>query len=236
MSGYVEFARVYDTLMSDVDYAAMAQRYNSLITENGITGGILLDLACGTGSLSVLMAQKNRDVIGVDISQEMLSTAKRHDKVTYICQSMTELDLYGTIDACLCVMDSLNHLTDETEVQKTLERVSLFMNPGGVFVFDMNTIYKHETILADNIYIKQSDNVYCIWQNDYQGNGIVDITLEIFMEGQDGLYERFTEEIRERAYETDVIRKLCEKSGFEIINITEEDNERVVFVCRKKRV
>jgi SAM-dependent methyltransferase len=233
-SGYSIFAQFYDSLMSDVDYRALADYYNELIGGNG---GILLDLACGTGTLSILMAEKGRDVIGVDISQEMLSNAASHEKVSYICQDISELDLYGTIDACICSLDGLNHLADEAQLKQAIERVSLFMNPGGVFVFDVNTIYKHETILGNNIFVKEQDGIFCVWRNFYQHFGIVDIVLDIFDVG----YARHTIEIREKAYPLFTIRQLCEQAGFKVAAVHDfmkkseanETSEKVVFVCRK---
>jgi len=236
---YSGFAEFYDRLMSDVDYEALAEYFHGIIRESwsGKTPPLLLDLACGTGRLSVLMANRGYDVIGVDASPEMLSCANHHENVSYICQDMTELDLYGTIDACICSLDGLNHLPDEAALQKALQRVALFMNPSGVLVFDMNTIHKHETILSNNIFIKEIENIYCVWRNFYKDKGIVDIVLDIFDEG----YARHTVEIKERAYGLGTIRQHCAKAGFSVIEIydfmkktkAEKNSEKVVFVCKK---
>ncbi|MCL1789478.1 MAG: methyltransferase domain-containing protein [Oscillospiraceae bacterium] len=241
-SDYGNFAEFYDRLVGGFDYTATAEYYDGLIRENGINSGILLDLACGTGTLSAMFAERGWDVIGVDISPEMLSLAKKHEKVSYICQDMTELDLYGTVDAAVCCFDALNHLLEEPELLKTFGRVSLFMNTGGVFVFDMNTVYCHETILGDNIFIKQSNSgIYCVWRNASRNAGTVDITLDIFAKQANALYSRYVEEIRETAYSLETVRSLCEKSGFEVKacfdfmnhNSGNEDCEKVVFVCMK---
>ena len=239
MNSYCDFAEFYDELMSDVDYEELADYYNSLIQQHGqkIIDGkqpILLDLACGTGKLSALMAERGWDVIAIDSSPEMLSKAKPHPQVSYICQDMTELDLYGTINAAICTMDGLNHLADESELLETLQRVSLFMEEGGMFVFDMNTIYKHETILGDNIYIKETENIYCVWRNFYQGDGISEIELNIFAK-YNSRYNRHIVELQEKAYESDTVRRLCEQAGFEVIKTIPYQNhlEKVVFLCRK---
>jgi ubiquinone/menaquinone biosynthesis C-methylase UbiE len=244
-NSYSDFAGFYDCLMNDFDYNSLAEYYNRLIQEQGITHGILLDLACGTGTLSVLMAEHGWDVIAVDSSPEMLCNAKPHDGVSYICQDMTELDLYGTINAAVCSLDGLNHLLVETALQKVLERVSLFMEGGGVFVFDVNTIYKHETILGNNTIVKQAEDVYCVWQNCCENNGIVDITLDIFEKfaRKSAEYRRQSVEIREKAYELDTICKICERSGFDIVGRYDfmtnakahSKSEKVVFVCKKVR-
>jgi len=238
---YRSFADFYDCLMSDVDYPGLADYFHDLI---GNSGGILLDLACGTGTLSVLMAQRGWDVIGVDSCHEMLSRAKAHEQVSYICQDMTKLDLFGTIDAAICSLDGLNHLADESELLRVLERVSLFMNPDGALVFDLNTIYKHETILSNNIFVKECDGVYCVWKNFYCEDGVVEIVLDIFAgNAGDTDYTRHTVEIREKAYALGMVRKLCERAGFSIVGIYDfmkkttanENSEKVVFVCRKNQ-
>jgi ubiquinone/menaquinone biosynthesis C-methylase UbiE len=251
MNDYGVFADFYDELMSDVDYAALAEYYDVLIRENrencgnGIPDckterGILLDLACGTGTLSVLMAERGWDVIGVDSSAEMLSKASKHDRLSYVRQDMTELDLFGTIDAAVCSLDGLNHLCSESELLETLKRVSLFMNVGGVFVFDVNTLYKHETTLGGNTFIKECGGLYCVWQNHYCGDGIIDIVLNIFAEkyGEySGMYARYIEEITETAYDLDTITTLCEQAGFEVIEQREFPDadilDKVVFICRR---
>ena len=239
-SGYSGFAAYYDRLMSDVDYPALAEYFDELLHNNGAKGGILLDLACGTGTLSVLLAQRGWNVIAADVSGDMLANAKAHEQVSYICQDMTELDLYGTIDAAVCSFDGFNHLPDKSALLKALKRVSLFMNAQGVFVFDLNTIYKHETILADNIFVKESDGVCCVWRNEYQGGGTVDIALDIFAERKDGAYERFTADIRETAYDFETVRELCKQAEFEVVgcldfmtqNNINETSEKAVFVCK----
>jgi len=239
---YSAFAEFYDRLMDDVDYTSVAKYYDGLIREHTASLGILLDLACGTGTLSALLADKGWDVIAVDSSSEMLSKTTAHSRVSYICQDMNELDLYGTIDAAVCSFDGLNHLTDQSALMNVLERVSLFMNPEGVFVFDVNTIHKHETILGQNTFIKECDDVFCVWQNDYQGDGIVNITLDIFAEN-DEQYTRHTVEITETAYQLDTIHKLCKQSGFDVVgeydfmtkNPGNEKSEKVVFVCKAQK-
>jgi ubiquinone/menaquinone biosynthesis C-methylase UbiE len=226
--------------MHEVDYQAVARLYDELIREHGdFKEGILLDLACGTGTLSRLLSERGWDIIGVDSSEEMLLNARRHEKCSYIRQDMTELDLYGTINAAVCSLDGLNHLADESELAETLRRVSLFTEAGGVFVFDVNTLHKHETTLGRNTFIKETPCTYCVWQNHYQGDGVVDIVLNIFAKNHGELtgYSRYTEEITEKAYDLDTIRGLCEQSGFEVLKQCEFPGtnlkDKVVFVCRK---
>jgi SAM-dependent methyltransferase len=240
-NGYGNFAEFYDRLMDDFDYDALAEYLHCMLCKNGASKGILLDLACGTGILSVMMARRGWDVIGVDVSPEMLSRSEKHSKVSYICQDMTELDLYGTIDAAICSFDGLNHLPGRSALRKAFGGVSLFMNPGGVFIFDMNTVYKHETILGDNIFVKETDGIYCVWRNFYTGGGAVNINLDIFAESETGVYRRCETEITERAYSSGIVISLCEQAGFETLAcldfMTENDcnnkSEKVIFICKK---
>lgn len=144
----------------------------------------MLDLGCGTGGISIEAAKKGYDVIGVDISVGMLNEARRKAaesgvSLLLLNQSMDELDLYGTVDFALCVLDGVNHLDDAEMVKRTFERVSLFMVPGGAFAFDVNTPYKHKNVLADNAFVYDLDSLYCVWQNSYnESDGSVDITLD----------------------------------------------------------
>lgn len=248
MSSYSAFARYYDILTSNIDYKAHAQYYDSIISKFQSERKILLDLACGTGTLSELMAEKGYDVIGVDSSQEMLSVAldKKFDSglpIQYLCQDMCRLDMFGTIDVTICALDSLNHLPDIKSLERAIKRVSLFCDPDGIFIFDVNTIYKHREILAQNTYIYDTENVFCIWQNSYHDkDNRVDIDLTFF-EKNDESYLRFDESFCEKAYEINDIRAICERAGLEVVNIYDylttnpytQTSEKVTFVTRKAK-
>ncbi|MCM1335345.1 MAG: methyltransferase domain-containing protein [Bacteroides sp.] len=241
---YGAFAEFYDTLTENVDYAEIAAYYDRLNTRFGGKKEILLDLACGTGSLSVLFSKMGYDVIGVDSSPEMLNVAlsKEHGAIQYLCQSMTELDLYGTIQAAVSSLDSINHLSDRGEVLRAFERVSLFSDPGALFLFDVNTVYKHERVLEDRTFLYEAEHVLCIWQNEYLGDGTTEIALDFFAEGEDGRYERFSEGFTETAYPEEELHALLERAGFEVCAVydylTEEppraDSEKLTFVARKR--
>ncbi len=249
MSGYGDFAFYYDVLTGNVDYEARGEYIYSLLLENGIKSGILLDLACGTGSLSVLFSKKGFEVVGVDASEDMLSLAqtKLSDSgldALFLCQKMQKLDLFGTIDAAICTLDSINHLTDENDVKETLRKVALFMNDSGIFVFDVNTLYKHKEILGDNTFVYDMDDVYCVWQNSFDAEtNKTDICLDIFekSEGEEDFYIRTTEEFAERGYPLEDISKWLEEVRFEVVGIYDEmtkkpvskETQRAVFVCKK---
>lgn len=204
----------------------------------------MLDLACGTGSFTVELAKKGYEMIGVDISEDMLAQAQskvweEELDVLLLCQDMTKLDLFGTIDAAVCMLDSLNHLDCADDVKKAIAKVGLFMNPNGIFVFDVNTVYKHRCVLANNTFVYDCDDVYCVWQNSLNDDDSVDINLDIFEYDEDA-YIRSGESFTERAYEIDLIKKWLEEAEFEVIDIFDEmtknplcdETERAVFVAR----
>ncbi len=247
MSGYGRFADVYDRLMGEVDYRARAEYLLKLFKKHGKLPSLLLDLACGTGGFSNQMALSGIETIGVDMSEDMLSEARENSaelgtQVLFLCQKAQELDLFGTVDGAICCMDSLNHIIDKNELKTALERVSLFLEKGGLFIFDVNTVYKHKAVLADNTFVFDEEGVYCIWQNEYDSDKMItDIFLDFFVE-QDGLYERFSENFSERAYADSELKELLCSAGFEVLAVYEdmseepprETCERAVYVAKKK--
>ena len=160
-------------------------------------------------------------------------------EMLFLCQQMEKLDLYGTIDTCICTLDSLNHITDKAKLQTVFDRVALFMNPDGYFVFDVNTVYKHQHILADNTFVYDTDSVYCVWQNSLKENNIVSIDLDLF-EREAEAYHRCSEHFKERAYAIDELKAMLEQSGFEVKAVYDDmttdplrdDSDRAVFVAR----
>ncbi|MFQ8600180.1 MAG: class I SAM-dependent DNA methyltransferase [Oscillospiraceae bacterium] len=168
MGEYSVFAQYYDRLTGNVSYPVRAEYFLRLIDHFGGQRGILLDLACGTGSLSVEFARAGLEVIGVDQSGEMLAEAQSKafsagQDILFLCQRMQDLTC-GTVDVCVCALDSINHLT-ELEQVAGVHRVSLFLNPGGLFLFDLNTPYKHREVLGQNTFVYDEEEVYCVWQN-----------------------------------------------------------------------
>ena len=246
MKTYKSFAEHYDALTQNVDYSALCKHYEALISKYGNGGKLVLDLACGTGSLSVLLAKSGFDVVGVDASEEMLSLAmnkiESFGNPIFLNQTMQELDLFGTIDAVICSLDSINHLKNEADVKKAIERVSLFLNDGGLFIFDVNTLHKHRDVLGNNTFVYDTDDVYCVWQNTFNDkNGQIDISLDFFREGNDGKYTRTNESFSEYYYSDEFLNKTLEENALKTIvklddftvNPPQENSERVLFVCRK---
>lgn len=247
MTGYGDFAYYYDLLTENVDYESRCDYIYNLLADNGVGKGILLDLACGTGTLSLLLAEKGYDVIGVDGSEDMLSVAQEKktenaSDTLFLCQKMEELDLFGTINAAVCTLDSINHVTDEDRVKEIFRRVSLFMEDKGIFIFDVNTPHKHREILGNNTFVYDMDEVYCVWQNETDDNMLTTVSLDIFeRDEEEDVYYKYSEQFQEKGYELSFFEKLLKENKFELIGIYEEmttesvkdSTERAVFVARK---
>ena len=245
MSSYGVFADYYDALTLNVDYEKRALYIVNTLKKLGHKMGLTLDLACGTGKLTLELKKLGVDVYGADGSQEMLSFAyekavENGFNILFLCQKMQELDLYGGIDTCVCTLDSINHMTDIEDVRKTFERVFLFLNDGGYFIFDVNTVYKHQNVLCDNTFVYDLDEVYCVWENSLKENNIVDININLFVpEGE--LYERFEESFSERAYSDAQLMSMLNGAGFEVVkrfsdmseNAPEESDERIIYIAKK---
>lgn len=247
MSTYSDFALVYDRLMCDVDYKSRTEYLLKLFKKYGKRPTLLLDLACGTGGFSNEMAKRGIEVIGVDMSEEMLGIAREKSAeaetdVLYLCQRAEELDLYGTVDGAICSMDSLNHITDIKDLKKAVSKVSLFLEEGCLFIFDVNTVYKHEKVLADNTFVIDEDGIYCVWQNEFKAEKLTThIYLDFFTEQEDGSYLRFGEDFCERAYTHSELTEILKESGLEILEVfgdmseraLGDTDERAIYITRK---
>lgn len=247
---YGVFSDFYDALTDNVEYAVLSKTICSLLARHGLNRGLLLDLGCGTGTLSVLLAQAGYEVIGADISPDMLSVAQEKafaagQDILFLCQDMTRLDLYGTLDAAVCTLDALNHLPSRAAVEEALRRVALFLNPGGVFIFDTNTLYKHREVLGNNTFVYDTDEVYCVWQNELRADGrTVDITLDFFAPASDDapIYERASEAFSECAYSDAEWDEMLKTAGFTVLgkfdgyseNPLTDKSERAVYAVRKE--
>ncbi len=238
------FSRVYDKLMTDCDYKARADYLLGLFDKISHKPKLMLDLCCGTGALSVELAKCGSEVIAVDMSEGMLDKAvsrARNEGVELLClcQDAAELDLYGTVDGAVCTLDSVNHIVDKDDLQAAFNKVSLFLEPDCLFIFDANTVYKHESVLGDNTFVIEDDDVYCVWQNFYDAP-YTDICLDFFI-NEDGVYRRSSEQFSERAYSVDELLEIANNAGFEPVAVYDDmtfdrpkdDSERLVYVLKK---
>lgn len=253
---YLNFAEFYDVLTQNVEYPKRAKRIDFLVKKylhTDTEGRLLLDLACGSGSLSEELAKLNYDVIGVDnspamLNQAMLKKFKSGLPIQYLCQDMKELDMFGTIDITVCMLDSLNHLENIEEVRQVFRKVSLFAQPGGLFIFDMNTLYKHHEILNNKIFLYDTEQVFCTWENRLKGD-TVEMQLTFFAyDEESGSYYRSDEIIKETAYPVDEIAQALKEAGLNLLaefdadkNLDMPENllsvsektERILFIAQK---
>ena len=250
MSGYSVFARYYDQLTANIDYKGRAEYFGQIIRRFDQTdNNILLDLACGTGSISQEMARQGFDVIGVDLSDEMLGIAieKKFDSglnIQYLCQDMRNIDMFGTIGITICALDSINHLSSAGDVRQVFEKVALFAEPKGLFIFDVNTLYKHRNILANNTFTYETDSVYCVWENSLDPKtDEVKMELVFFEKEENGLWSRSSDSFSEKAYSEELIEQLLDECGLELVakygddsfEPPKEDSQRIVYVARSRK-
>lgn len=251
MDSYTSFAQVYDLFMDNVDYPAWCGYIRSLLKEYGIEDGLLLDLGCGTGTLTELLAEEGYDMIGVDNSLDMLEIAEEkkeksgHD-ILYLLQDMREFELYGTVRAVVSVCDSINYILEEEDLLEVFSLVNNYLDPGGIFLFDLNTRYKYEQ-MGDCTIAENREESSFIWDNYYDPEEeINEYELAIFIREQEDLYRKFEEVHYQRAYSLERVKELIAESGLELVAVydafTREpvrpDSERVYFVareCRKKQ-
>ena len=244
MSSYEFLAGCYDELTYDVAYAAWAD-YIERHFRRGIPGKTILDLACGTGSLTRELALRGYEMIGVDLSPEMLAEASEKNRdlgenvipPIFLCQPMEKLDLYGTIRGAVSTFDTFNHIPD---LDTAIANAGFFMEKGGVFLFDMNTPYKHRNVLGDNAFTFEEEDAACVWRNHYDAaNRRVEITVDIDYH-ETG--EHFHEQFCEYTYDLDTIRTALEKHGFALESVCDgetfgpltEDSQRYFFCAVKQ--
>ena len=245
MSSYQTFAYLYDELTQNVEYEKRCDYILSFFEQNGIKSGTVLDLACGTGSMSIPFMKKGYSIIGVDLSEEMLEIASNRlfeagNSFSLLKAKMQEFELSEKAEACICCLDSINHLNNINDVLATFKNVYDSLNNNGLFVFDVNTVYKHNKVLADNTFVFDEDDYYLVWDNEAVDDRTVRILLDMFILNGES-YDRFSEEFEETAYSVEELSSLLNKVGFVDIKVYDElsydepknDSERLYFVCKK---
>lgn len=242
---YGTFASLYDTLTYDVDYNARTDYVEKLFKKHSdIPVSSVLDLACGTGSVSMILSDKGYEVIGVDSSAEMLAEAakKQGDRdILFLQQEMKNFELYGTVDAAVCLLDSVNYVIDEDDLLSCFKWVNNYLNPGGVFVFDINTKYKLENVLAGNIFNDEHSDVFYSWENYYDDEeNICEFEINFFVKNGN-TFNRINEIHYERAYTDGEIKKLLKKAGLELLAVYDDmtelaphkKSEKVFYVAKR---
>ena len=225
MEAYTTFAGVYDMFMDNIPYEKWVEYLHDIMEEYNIHEGTILELGCGTGNMTELLAYKGYDMIGVDNSEDMLELAmeKRlksgHD-ILYLLQDMQSFELFGTVKAVISVCDSINYVTDEAELKEVFRLVNNYLDPRGIFIFDFNTEYKYREILGDRVIAEERDECSFIWDNYYnEQDKINEYELTLFVQSEENpeLYRKYQEVHYQRAYTLEKIKTLIEKAGLRYI-------------------
>lgn len=262
MEIYQDFAAVYDTFMDNTPYEHWGGRLDGLIRKYGVSRperdaedvmdserNLVVDLGCGTGTLTELMYQKGYDMIGVDRSEAMLNVAmgkkdRSGSEILYLQQDMRELDLYSTVGTVFSVCDSLNYILEEEELLAVFSLVENYLFPGGILIFDFNTDYKYREVIGNATIAENREDCSFIWENLYDiEEEINEYDLTLFVREADGRFRRFTETHLQRGYTPEQIAALVRKAGLEILEMTDADtdeelrpeSERVLVTARKRR-
>ena len=249
MDAYTSFASVYDTFMDNIPYEEWAEYLKGLLKEYGVSEGLVLDLGCGTGSMTELLATAGYDMIGIDNAEEMLDIAmeKRaqsgHD-ILYLLQDMREFELYGTVNAIVSICDSMNYITEEEELSEVFRLVNNYLDPQGIFIFDFNTVYKYSEVLGNQTIAEDREDCSFIWDNYYyEDEKINEYELSLFIKEQDSdLYRKYQETHYQRAYDLETIERLVKQSGLEYITAYDaftkdaptDESGRIYVIAREK--
>lgn len=254
MDAYTSFAAVYDTFMDNIPYEEWKSYLEELLKEYGVQDGLVLDLGCGTGTMTELLAADGYDMIGVDNSEEMLEIAREKQiksghEILYLLQDMREFELYGTVGAVFSICDSLNYITEPEELKQVFRWVNNYLDPGGIFIFDFNTEYKYREVLGDQTIAESREDCSFIWDNYYyEEERINEYELNLFIredaesETEGDLYRRFRETHFQRAYTLEEITRIVEESGLQFVTAYEaftkeppsKNSERIYVIAREQ--
>ena len=248
MAMYESFARVYDAFMDDVPYGGWSRWLIRLLEQEGIRDGLVLELGCGTGAMTRLLDRAGYDMIGVDNSADMLEIAMEKKEagqdILYLLQDMREFELYGTVRAVISICDSVNYITDESDLLQVFRLVNNYLDPGGIFVFDLKTVYSYRELMGDSVFAENREKGSYIWENNYyEEEQINEYDLTLFIRDEaDGRYDRFEEFHEQRAYSLAEIEELIRESGMESVTMYDafthdpatEESERVYVIAREQ--
>lgn len=247
MEAYTGFASVYDLFMDNIPYKDWSVYVTGLLREYGVNDGLVLDLGCGTGKLTRLLADEGYDMIGVDLSEEMLEVALEHEmeeprQILYLQQDMREFELYGTVRAIISICDSMNYLMEYEDLVQVLKLANNYLDPKGVFIFDMNTVYKYREQLGEQTIAENREESSFIWENYFDEDEMVnEYDLTLFIREEDGRYAKYEETHYQRAFELDEVKEAIKEAGMELVAVYDAftrqapkaDSDRVYFVARE---
>lgn len=247
-AAYEEFASVYDMFMEEIPYDTWLANISSILTEDDITDGLVLELGCGTGTFTELMAGQGYDMIGVDSSAEMLERAMEKKTVSgydilYLLQDMRSFELYGTVRAVVSVCDSMNYILREEELEQVFVCVNNYLDPGGLFIFDLKTIHYFRDVMGDCCLADNREEGSFIWENSwYEEEQINEYDLTLFIREPSGFYRREQELHDQRGYAIDTVLQILDHAGMEFVRALDADtmqkptdtSERIYIVAREK--
>ncbi len=248
MNAYRDLAASYDRLTNDVDYEATVEFYNSILSREGVKPRTAVDLACGTGSVAAILARQGIRVTGVDMSEDMLAvawdkTAEMENQPLFVCQKLQELILPRGVDLAVCALDSLDYILDPNDCCEAIRRVYKALNPGGVFIFDVNTPEKLRA-MDGQVFLDEDDDVYCVWQGEFdEETNICSYAMDLFQRRGDAWYRSF-EEHQEYAYSAGMLTDFLKAAGFTGICVYGDrrleapnaSDQRIYFKARKGKV
>ncbi|MTI49533.1 MAG: class I SAM-dependent methyltransferase [Firmicutes bacterium] len=245
MNAYNNFAKLYDTLMDNVDYNRWYKYIKEILNKYRYEPKTVLEMACGTGSLTKFLCEDDYDITCFDLSEEMLSVAydklRKYKNCEILNQDMTNFDLNKKYDLILCLCDSLNYITDREDLINTFNNVYNHLNEDGMFIFDINSYYKLNNIIANNTFVEDREEIYYIWDNFYDDeNDQCEFYLTFFVKEAEK-YLRFDENHIQKAYKTNEIIEVLKSSEFKNIDVYEgftfnsinETSERINFIATK---
>lgn len=245
MDTYKSFAQVYDLFMSDIEYKDWIKYLNKIWAKYNLSPKLIAELGCGTGNITIELARQGYDMIGIDISEDMLAIAKKKSNdsnILYLLQDMTEFELYGTVDCIISLCDSINYITDENDLLKVFKLVNNYLNPKGLFIFDINTEYKFKKFFSDNTFAQTDEEACYIWENFYdEDKKINEYYMNFFIKQDNNNYKRFEEIHYEKAYSVQIIEELLNKSGLKLLNVFDaftfdvpkDTSDRVYFIAQE---
>ena len=234
MEAYTDFADVYDTFMDETPYEEWCEFLVRILEEYAVPKGLVLDLGCGTGTLTQMLSQEGYDMIGVDNAEQMLAIAmeKREESgenILYLLQDMREFELYGTVGAVISVCDSLNYLLEEEELVQTFKLVNNYLDPKGIFIFDFNTVYKYREVIGDATIAENRDDCSFIWENYYhEEEEINEYDLTIFVRENEDCFRKFEENHFQRGYRLEQMKNALEQAGMEFVKALDADTHEAV--------
>lgn len=244
---YADFSRIYDKLQ-EIDYNSFIAYYEEMFKKFNLSPKRILDLGCGSGNITIPLAERGYNMTGLDLSADMLALAREKSEeaevdVFLLNTDMTDFELDNNVDAVICALDGVNYLPDLQAIENLFSCVKKFLNPGGIFIFDLNSEYKMRYVLDENTFIYDEDDMFCAWSSSYdEEDKICSFFLDFFIKTKNGLYERAEEYQEERAFSTEEIKNAAKKSGLEFcgafddrsFNSETENSERIFYVVKTK--